>query len=115
MILTLGRTSKFVLLSLNRIICLFHTLIQRVYFYQSLTILHAFPVHHQFVLMLVEPLEDQMQRTTRHLPSHSTRLNVDGGTIIIVAHVEVRRIVVGQIHRNDDSVEMANLWHDTLF
>jgi hypothetical protein len=29
--------------------------------------------------------------------------------------VEVRRIVVGQIHRNDDSVEMANLWHDTLF
>jgi hypothetical protein len=32
--------------------------------------------------MLVEPLEDQMQRTTWHLPSHSTRLNVDGGTIL---------------------------------
>ncbi len=84
MILTLGRTSKFVLLSLNRIICLFHTLIQRAYFHQSLTILHAFPVQHQFVLMLVEPLEDQMQRTTWHLSSHSTRLNVDGGTILMI-------------------------------
>ncbi len=63
-------------------VCLFHTLIQRVDFHQSLAILHAFPVQHQFVLMLVEPLEDQMQRTTWHLSSHSTRMNVDGGTIL---------------------------------
>lgn len=29
--------------------------------------------------------------------------------------MEVRRIVVGQIHRDDDSVEVANLWHIALF
>ena len=39
---------------------LFHTLIQWVDFYQSLAILHAFPVGHQFVFVLVEPLEYQM-------------------------------------------------------
>ena len=94
---------------------LFHTLIQWVDFYQSLAILHALPVRHQFVLVLVEPLEDQMQCTARHLSRHSPRLNVDGGTILIVAHMEVRRIMVWQIHRNDDSVEVANLWHNSLF
>ena len=94
---------------------LFHTLIQRVDFYQSLAILHALPVRHQFVLVLVEPLEDQMQCSARHLSRHSPRQNVDGGTILIVAHMEVRRVVVRQIHRNDDSVEVANLWHNSLF
>jgi hypothetical protein len=27
----------------------------------------------------------------------------------------VRRIVVGQVHRDDDSVEVANLWHIVSF
>ena len=42
---------------------------------------------------------------------HLARLNVDDGTILVVAHVKMRRIVVGQVHRNDNSVELANLWH----
>ena len=29
-------------------VCLFHKLIQWIYFYQSLAILHAGPIHHQF-------------------------------------------------------------------
>jgi len=94
---------------------LFHTLIQWVDFFQSLAILHALPVGHQFVLVLVEPLKDQMQCTARHLPRHPARLNIDGGAILIVAHVEVRRIMIRQIHRNNDSVEMANLWHNSFF
>jgi len=65
--------------------------------------------------VLVEPLEDQMQRTAWHLSRHHARLNVDGGSILIVAHMEMRWIMVRQLHRNDDFVEMANLWHDSLF
>ena len=52
-----------------------------------------------------------MQGTAWHLSRYLTRLYVDGSAILVIAHMEVRRIVVGQIHRNDDSVEMANLWH----
>ena len=51
----------------------------------------------------------------RHLPRHLARLNVDDGTVLVVAHVEVRRIVAGQVHRDDDSVEVANLWHNVSF
>jgi len=63
----------------------------------------------------VEPLEDEVQGASRHLPRHLARLNVDDGTVLIVAHMEVRRIVVGQVHRDDDSVEVANLWHNVSF
>ena len=113
MILTLGRTSKLVLLSLNRIICLFHIVsIKWVNLSQRLAVLHARPVLHQFVLVQVEPVEDEVQCAAWHLSSHLARLNVDGGAVLIVAHVEVRRVMVGQIHRDDDSVEVANLWHN---
>ena len=60
----------------------------------------------------VEPVEDEVQCAAWHLSSHLARLNVDGGAVLIVAHVEVRRVMVGQIHRDDDSVEVANLWHN---
>ena len=45
----------------------------------------------------------------------SAHQDVDDSSILIVAHMEVRRIIVGLIHRNDDSAEVANLWHNTLF
>ena len=60
----------------------------------------------------VEPVEDEVQCAAWHLSSHLARLNVDGGAVLIVAHVEVRRIVVEQIHRDNYSVEVANLWHN---
>ena len=63
----------------------------------------------------VEPVEDEVQCAAWHLSSHLARLNVDGGAVLIVAHVEVRRVMVGQIHRDDDSVEVANLWHIRFF
>ena len=65
--------------------------------------------------MQVEPLEDEAQGASRHLPRHLARLNVDDGAVLVVAHLEVRLIVVGLVHREDDSVEVANLWHIVSF
>ena len=96
-------------------VSLFHIVsIKWVNLSQRLAVLHALPVLHQFVLVQVEPVEDEVQCTARHLSRHLARLNVDGGAILVVAHVEVRRVMVGQIHRDDDSVEVANLWHNLL-
>ena len=94
-------------------VCLFHIVsIKWVNLSQRLAVLHALPVLHQFFLVQVEPVEDEVQCAAWHLSSHLARLNVDGGAVLIVAHVEVRRVMVGQIHRDDDSVEVANLWHN---
>ena len=60
----------------------------------------------------VEPVEDEVQCAAWHLSSHLARLNVDGGAVLIVAHVEVRRVMVGQIHRDDNPVKVANFWHN---
>ena len=75
-------------------VCLFHIVsIKGVNLSQRLTVLHALPVFHQFVLVLVEPVEDEVQGAARHLPRHLARLYVDGGAVLVVAHVEVRRIL----------------------
>ena len=64
--------------------------------------------------MQVEPLEDKVQGAARHLTCHLARLDVNSRVIFVVTHVKVWRIVVGQIHRNYDSVEVANLWHNCI-
>ena len=67
-------------------VCLFHKLIQWIYFYQSLAILHAGPIHHQFFFVKVEPFKDEMQGTAWHLSRYFTRLYVDGSAILVIAH-----------------------------
>ena len=54
----------------------------------------------QFVKMLggdvhgaVEPVEYEVQSAARHLSRHLASLNVDCGAVLVVANVEVRRIL----------------------
>lgn len=66
-------------------VSLFHIVsIKWVNLSQRLAVLHALPVLHQFVLVLVEPLEDEVQCAARHLSRHLARLNVDGGAVLVV-------------------------------
>ena len=75
-------------------VSLFHiVLVKWVNLSQRLAVLHALPVLHQFILVLVKPFEDEVQSTARNLSCHPDRLNVDGGAILVVAHMEVRRVL----------------------
>ena len=75
-------------------VCLFHiVLVKWVNLSQRLTVLHAHPVLHQLVLVQVEPVEDEVQCAARNLSCHPDRLNVDGGAILVLAHMEVRRVL----------------------
>ncbi len=55
--------------------------------------------------MLVEPFIDHVEGPAGELPFYGTGCDVNRGLISLVLHVEVRRIVVAEEHRNDDSVK----------
>ena len=55
--------------------------------------LHLLPVCHQFIPVLIKPL------------IHHPRRDVNRGLKPLILHMEVRRVVVAEEHRDDDSVE----------
>lgn len=61
--------------------------------------------------MLIKPFIDHIEGTTGKLSFHGPRCDVNRGLISLVLHVEVRRIVVAEEHRYDDSVERTDLRH----
>ena len=35
--------------------------------------------------------------------------------ILVVPHMEIRRVVLWKVHRDDDTVEIADFWHKLIF
>ena len=83
----------------------FIRLLQWLNLIKRLGFLHLLPVGHQFVLVLVQPFIDHVEGPAGELPFYGTGRDVNRGLISLVLHVEVRRIVVAEEHRNDDSVK----------
>lgn len=61
--------------------------------------------------MQIKPFEYQPQCPPWHFTTHDTVFNSYLSLIIIIPHMKVWRIVVINIHVNDDSIEFANLRH----
>ena len=63
--------------------------------------------------MQVEPLIDEAQGAARHFATDDAVLDGHLGLVFVVLpDVEVRRIMVINIHIDDDSVGFAYLWHN---
>ena len=80
-------------------------LLQWLNLIKRLGFLHLLPVGHQLVLVLVKPFIDHVDGSAGKLPFHGTGRDVNRGLISLILHVEVRRIVVAEEHRDDDSIK----------
>src|SRR3990167_7316172 len=70
------------------------------------------PVFHEFSLVHFSPLDDQPENARRKiaLPQFQ-RSNTRHGAKFLVANVEMRRIVIVEVHRDHDSEEAADFRH----
>ena len=74
------------------------------------------PVAHQLLLMKGRPFHHHGRRAIRDVPLESNDgINSDLRLIPGIDGVEVRRIMVVEIHTNDNAEETADLWHSLLF
>ena len=64
--------------------------------------------------MQVEPLIDEAQGAAGHFTTDNAVLDGHLSLVFVVPNVEVRWIMVINIHVDDDSVEFAYLWHNLL-
>ena len=67
--------------------------------------LHLLPVCHQFIPVLIKPLIHHVEGPAGELTLHGPRRDVNRGLKPLILHMEVRRVVVAEEHRDDDSVE----------
>ena len=66
------------------------------------------------MVVKVKPFIYHIKYTTRQFSFNFTGLNVNHSSIIIIANMEMRRIMIAIIHSYDNTIKAANLWH-TLF
>ena len=90
----------------------FLTLLQRRDDHQGLTGLRSLPVVSQFGAMERSPFDYQRQgpagqETRRQLKC----IDPNDGFVLRVTRVEMRRLVVVPVHRNDDAEKAAKRWH----
>lgn len=83
----------------------FIRLLQWLNLIKGLGFLHLLPVGHQFVLVLIQPFINHIEGPAGKLSLDGTGRDVNRGLEPLILHVEVRRIVVAEEHRDDDSVE----------
>ena len=80
-------------------------LIQWLNLVERFSVLHLLPVGHQFIPVLVQPLVNHVEGPAGKLSLYGSRRDVNSGFKPLVLHVEVRRVVVAEEHRDDDPVK----------
>ncbi len=70
-----------------------------------------FPICQQFVTMQFKPFQNHTQCATGHLASHDTITNANRNLVIAIPGMEMCWRMVGEIHKNNDSVKKTDLWH----
>lgn len=61
--------------------------------------------------MQVKPLQYHPQSASGHLTLDHTIFDTDANFVIAIPCMEMRRSMVLKVHKDDNSVKCANLWH----
>ena len=61
--------------------------------------------------MVFKPLKYHPYRSSRHLAFYNSILYVYDGFVVTIPCMEVRRLMIGEVHPNVDSIEETNLRH----
>lgn len=78
----------------------------------DLRILKVVPVLKKLLFMQVEPFVYKRQNSSGQSSLDESILYKNDGLVVVVPHVEMRRIVVVNIHIDDNPVKFAYLWHN---
>ncbi len=70
--------------------------------------MQTMPVFHQFLLMHVKPLKNQSGSTARQAACEDAILDGYPAFVFVVYNVEMRRLMICDIHIYQDSVEATD-------
>ncbi len=88
---------------------------QRIDRLRSTAILRPTPVRLQLRPMQRRPLAHELERTTRQIANeHRSGLDRNHRMVLGVLSMEMRRLVIVEIHRDHDAVEDADPGHDAI-
>ena len=69
------------------------------------------PVSHERLLVQLGPFEHEPERALRHRSGDRAAVDLYGHLVVAVGGVEVGRLVIAVVEKDDDAEEAGDGWH----